>query len=223
MNNSQSDHQRYRIRIQISLIVVISSFIGVARFIPVSGDSSSVLDLYTVEAEIPIELIDITYQRSPPAAPARPRVPVTLPETAFEDIPLDLDISFDLSEILSLLPPNLQGSNGQSTVMTNPQRAPRVVRIVEAVTPEAVIRQNIRVELVARFTVNTAGGVEEVVIIEIKLRESPGAPFREVQSVGLGIIEAVYEAARQWQFRAATQDGQPVRAYSQHVFAFGRE
>jgi hypothetical protein len=223
MNYSRADNIPYSLRIKYCTIIVLVLCILAVNFLPPMEPGSTKNLFSSAEAPIPIELIDITFQASSPPPPVRPRIMINQPDWESVDVPLDLDLTLDLADLYPIPLLETSGVGHSGDIVERPQRAPRVVRIVEAVTPEAVLQQNMRIEIAARFTVDQTGRVEEVVITEIKVREGPGLPTRTVQSVGFGVIEAVYAAGRQWQFRPATENGAPVRAYSHHIFAFGRD
>lgn len=166
--------------------------------------------------QITIDLIEITTQSSPPSAPPKPRVPVrTLADPVVSET--DIDVVFDVPIQLDT---GIDPTAGQAVgiVVRNPQRPPRVQRIVEPVSPDI----SMRVEIIAELTVGIDGRVEDVQIVSIKRRNPNSGIMEAISSIDESYILATREAAFQWLFRPATVQGEPVRAVSEHVFSFGR-
>lgn len=166
--------------------------------------------------QITIDLIEITTQSSPPSAPPKPRVPVrTLADPVVSET--DIDVIFDVPIQLD---PGIQQTAGQGVglVVRNPQRPPRVQRIVEPVSPDI----SMRVEIIAELTVGIDGRVEDVQILSARRRNPNTGNLEEISNIDESYILATREAAFQWLFRPATEQGNPVKSVSEHVFSFGR-
>ena len=164
----------------------------------------------------------ITRQANAPAAPPKPQIPIPVPndeiiEEEFDFPELENLISFD-----PLSTSNTTGQTGDSErISGNPDRRPRIVRIVEPTLSAEAKNSNIKAMVFVNFTVNSSGNVLEATIAEIRLYDGGGEEYRVVQSIGHGILPAVIEAAFKWKFRPAEENGEPVGAYTQDVFSIG--
>jgi len=186
------------------------------RFGPDSRRSGFNFRNFTENNQITIDLIEITTQSSPPSAPPKPTVLVrTLadPVVSETDIDLVFDVPIQLDE-------GIQQTAGQGVglVVRNPQRPPRVQRIVEPMSPDI----SMRVEIIAELTVGVDGRVEDVQITSVSRRNSSTGEMEVISNIDESYILATREAAFQWLFRPATVQGNPVRSVSEHVFSFGR-
>ncbi|MCH8495653.1 MAG: energy transducer TonB [Balneolales bacterium] len=169
-----------------------------------------------------LDLIEITQQSSSPPIPQRPRVSLEISDADPVDDP-DFDLYLDIQTNLVSEPVPMPGTGSTvGPVVSNPQTPPRVTRIVEPITPPNVLNSDIRVRVSVTFLVNTDGTVDEYSVTQLQIFNRSTGQFETVDSVGDNIIEATLYAAEQWRFRAAMQDGTPVRAYSTHIFSFGR-
>jgi outer membrane biosynthesis protein TonB len=203
------------------IIVAQLLTIGVFNFWPAqdqptenSGEVALNEDVVLIEEAI------ITEQSSNPPPPPKPRAPVPVPKDEIIEEEIDLFEDINLSEFSdSLSTSKLPGTAGQGEVASSPQQPPSIVRIVEATTPEAAKKANIKAELTVSFLVDQQGNVEEASITRIKLYEGDGS--RIVETINYGITEATLNAALQWKFRPARDKGRPVRAYSKQIFTFG--
>lgn len=212
----------YLHRIQFSLIVVLLFGIVIFR-VPFILD----VHFYSFkDFEIPglpqIDLTEITVQYAAPAAPVRPSVPISnINEYAFNNV--DLDILFDLEitdpEILVNKPSSVRGGD----IIMSPDRSARVLRIVEPSVPEFVIQNNIRAIVEVTFTIGINGNIEDIIINSISVFNRNTRSYERFQGGLQGIVESTLQAAQQWQFRTAMNDGVAVRSKSTHVFTFGRE
>lgn len=166
----------------------------------------------------------ITRQTSSPPPPPKPTAPIPEPtdEIIEEEITELNDIQF--SENPDSLSTSAIGEQGEDDgpVAGSPERPPRVVRIVEPTTPDAAQRANIKAEITVNFLVDTDGSVEDADIENIRLYEGPEAQdFTIVKTIDYGIMEETLDAAFQWKFQPAQDNGKPVRAYSKQIFTFG--
>ncbi|NGP88896.1 energy transducer TonB [Fodinibius halophilus] len=164
----------------------------------------------------------ITTQASTPPPPPKPRAPVPVPkdEIIEEKIIVFEDInSSDFTDSLSIS--KLKGAGNSDQVASSPQQPPTVIRIVEAVMPDAAKEAGIKAEVTVRFLVDKKGRVEDARIELVKVYPEGSDEPRFLDSIGYGIAEATLRAAQQWKFRPAKNNGKPVRAYSKQVFTFG--
>lgn len=216
MKKSRFDLIPYYIRFKVSVITVLFFMILLFKFGPESSRGSIDFGNFSENNQITIDLIEITTQSSPPSAPPKPRVPV---RTFIDPVVTETDINV-IFDVPIQLDSGIQRTAGQAVgvVVRNPQRPPRVQRIVEPISPDI----SIRVEIIAELTVGADGRVEEVQIISIRRRNQSTGIMESVSEIDDSYIQATREAAFQWLFRPASDQGQPVRSVSEHVFSFGR-
>ncbi len=223
LKNSNSDRSVYRLRIMTCIIIAELLAIGVFNFWPVPEQQSEKKKNVTMnEDAVLIDEAVITRQASSPPPPPKPRSPVPVPK---DEIIEDEIVVFDDSNISdfsdSLSTSKLPGTEGEGEIASSPQQPPSVIRIVEATTPEAAKEANIKAEVMVNFLVDKQGKVEDVSITQIKVYEDGSDVSRTVQTIGYGITEATLNAALQWKFRPARNNGRPVKAYSKQIFTFG--
>lgn len=216
MKKSRFDLIPYYIRFKVSVITVLVFMILLFKFGPESSRGSIDFGNFSENNQITIDLIEITTQSSPPSAPPKPRVPV---RTFIDPVVTETDIDV-IYDVPIQLDSGIQRTEGQAVgvVVRSPQRPPRVQRIVEPISPDI----SIRVEIIAELTVGADGRVEEVQIISIRRRNQSTGIMESVSEIDDSYIQATREAAFQWLFRPASDQGQPVRSVSEHVFSFGR-
>lgn len=164
----------------------------------------------------------ITRQASTPPAPPKPQMPVPQPtDEVIEEEITTLD-QFALSDYSDSLSVNEVGSAGNSDeVVSSPQRSPSVIRIVEATVPQAAKEANIKAEITVSFLVNEKGKVEDASIAQVKLYDRKTGEVKITDSIGYGLTKATLEAALQWQFTPARDNGKAVKAYTKQVFTYG--
>lgn len=203
------------------IIIAELIFLGVFKLWPthLAPQTSKTWEFY--ENEIFTERMIATQQITSPASPPRPQVPVPVPN---EQI-IEEEIEFiDFNDLISLEPIG-EGEVGQmgsgDKIVGKPQRAPRLLKIVEPATPVEAQKAGIIAEVLVTFLVSKEGEVEDIYVSEIRKYNQKGSSYEVVQSIGYGLIEASLEAAKQWRFRPATNDGVPVRAYTTQIFSFG--
>lgn len=203
--------------IVITLLLVIS----VIKFWPKTVKEAKEFYSFDKDAIIVEEMI-VTRQANAPASPPKPQIPIPVPN----DKILEIIIEFpEFSELLNTDPLSETNTTGQrgneERISGNPDRPPRVVKIVEPVLPEEAKRSNIKATITVNFTVFSDGTVKEAYISEIKKYAKNGKDFEFVNDIGFGLLEATLEAAYKWKFRPATEDGEKVGAYTQDIFTFG--
>jgi len=196
--------------------------LGFFNFWPTPEDGSKTYqDINFSDDVVAIEDVVMTRQQSQPPPPPTPQVPIPEPNDKVieEEIKLDEINDTEFSDSLST---SITGSMGDSEKpVTNPQRGPSVIRIVEPTVPEAAKKANVKAEIWVSFLVNEEGLVEEASISQIKLYDQETGNVRNVQTIGYGLADATINAALQWKFRPAKNDGKIVRAYTRHIFTFG--
>lgn len=219
------ENSQYRIRMLAAIVAAQLIALAFIKFWPTQAASNqSLRNRDFSEDVIRFEDAIITRQTSGPPPPPKPTAP--LPEPTDEIIEEEIteldDIQF--SENPDSLSAEMIGDQGneEGPIAGSPERPPRVIRIVEPPTPPEARRANIKVEITVNFLVGTEGGVEEATIDQIRLFEGPDSQdYEVVESINYGITEITLNAALQWKFHPARDDGQPVRAYSTQIFTFG--
>lgn len=205
----------------MTIIVAQLILISVFKLWPESEKEQPVFPSFEKEA-IFVEEMVVTRQADAPAAPPKPQVPVPVPNDEvieeiiefpeFEDF-IDGD---ELSEAIST------GQMGdEERISGNPDRPPRVVKIVEPPMPDEAKRAGIKAIIFVNFLVNSDGSVKEAYISEIRKYDASGDNYEVVQSLGYGLARASLEAAYKWKFRPANERGENVGAYTQNSFTFG--
>lgn len=207
-------------RFLISLVCSQLIFIAIINLWPESLNTEREYEEVFSNEEIFVEDAIITRQKTAPASPPKPQNPVPVPN----DEVIEEEIIFpDMDDILTDNPVQIENDVGkvgnEEGVVGSPEQPPGIVRIVEPTTPEAAKKHNIKAEIMVSFLVGREGRVEELFISEIRLYE--GDSYKVVDEIGYGIMEAVMEAAQKWRFRAAKDEGEPVKTYVRNSFTFG--
>ncbi len=168
--------------------------------------------------DISIDDVMITTQQATrPPPPPRPSVqPPVIGDDVLEDEPDFSDIAPDASRFQDMPEGDFEGEAG---VVAQPDRPPRVRRIVEAVTPDEARNLDFRIEVQVTLLVDANGRVDEVSVSSIHTIDTDGNRTR-VEAVGYGIIDEVVRAASRWQFIPALHNGEQVASYSTHRFTF---
>jgi len=207
----------------ICIIIAELLTVGVFSFWPAPDQKSESQNKITYNEDVVLlnETV-ITEQPSNPPPPPKPRAPVPVPkdEVIEEKITVLDDINLsDFSDSLSTS--KLPGSEGEGEIASSPQQPPRIIRIVEATTPEAAKKAGIKAEVMVNILVDEQGKVEDVSIADIKIYKDGSDVPETVETIGYGITEATLNAALQWKFHPARNNGRPVKAYSKQIFTFG--
>lgn len=214
----------YRIRIMSGIAVSELLILLLVLFWPAGEQGPRTFqDLQLNENEIYLEETPMTTQATSPPPPPRPQVPEPVPDDVViqEELP-DFE-ELDISELEGPIVNFGEGRTGNNSegVASNPDRSPRVVRIVEPTVPEAAKQADVKARVTVNFLVNQEGQVEEASIEEIRLYRAGGDTYELVDRIGYGLTESTINAALRWRFRPAEVDGNPVRAYTRHVFTYG--
>jgi hypothetical protein len=207
----------YRHRIGYSIIAVQILTIVLFRYLPAiqPGDIPPVFT--ERRAVTDIELIEPTRQGR--LLPAPPR-PVTLPpvpsDVILEDVIIELAEPQTTGEDEPDTPPGPSGM-----FVENPGEPPSVVRIVEAITPDRIRSEKIRLEVAVRFLISEEGNVKDILIKRVRKQDGGSDGFTEIPADEYEISEAIRRAAMQWRFRPARHEGMAVSTYSTHFFTLG--
>jgi protein TonB len=213
--------KHYQHRIMTGIIIAQLIFIAIFRFWPQKSAERTFVEFFDNEDVIVEEMI-ITRQANAPAAPPKPQIPIPVPNDEF----IDEEILFpELENLISFDSLSTAFTTGQTgdeeRISGNPDRAPRIVRIVEPTISNEAKNAKVKAMVLVNFTVGSQGQVMEAIIAEIRVYEGGGEQYTVVQDLGYGILPAVIEAAFKWRFRPAEEDGENVGAYIQEVFTIG--
>lgn len=204
--------------------IVIAELLAISIFTlwPVPDQDRTYQDIVFSESEAIIDEVTITTQESSPPPPPRPQVPIPVPndEVIEEEILTlqDIDIS-EYSDSMSVIGLGKVGDSQQ--VASNPQLPPSVIRIVEPTVPDAAKKADIKAEILVSFLVDKRGQVEEATISQIKVFNKDSESYEIVDHIDYGLTGATLEAALQWRFRPAKNNGEVVRSYTKHIFTYG--
>jgi outer membrane biosynthesis protein TonB len=217
------EKSRYRNRILACIITAEIIAISFFHFWP-APDNSDEMNRNTDFSEDVLAIEDIvrTEQTNRPASPPKPQVPIPEPtDEIIEDEITEID-DLNISEFSDSLSVAMLGNQGNSDEpVSNPQTSPSVVRIVEPTVPDVAKEAEVKAEIWVTFLVDEQGRVEEANISEIKLYDRESGEVKDVDSIGYGLTEATLDAALQWRFRPAKNNGEVVRAYTRNIFTFG--
>lgn len=215
--------KNYRLRILANIVLVEILMIGLFKFWPHIKSEENLPTFTTSDHPLILSDVTITRQGGTPPMPPMPAVPIPVPNDRIIKDPIP-DLNMNNLIDLKGLPGNtgLGGEGGgPATIIRNPQQPPSVVKIVEPAVPPAAKKADLKVEVVVNFLVDTNGNVDKATITQIKLYNKNMNSYKIVKSIGYGIPEATIDAALQWRFRPAQQNGKSVRAYTKHIFTFG--
>lgn len=215
---------RYRLRLMTSLVVSEILMLMLFYYFP-TGHTKSGGFSYEQPQNTEIEQVDITRQTDIPAAPPKPAVPVNEPEDEVirEEINMETLVQkFSLPDEPGIAKGHntSEGRGATAEPVKNPDRPPQLYKIVEPEMPDQAKETGIKAVIDVRFLINAEGKVEEATIAAIKIYNEKGE-YRQVDRINYGLAQATLNAALQWRFRPAVENGQKVASYSIHPFSFG--
>lgn len=219
-NNLIGDYS-YRNLFLASMVIVLLLMIAIVRFWPVSEYTPS-LNFEVAEQEMMfLDEIIVTRQQSAPPPPPRPVIPVPVPNDELIPTEIEMDFELDFTALPAPDPGTGAGVDGESArIVGNPQRPPSVVRIVEASARQFVPTEyRGRLEIIVNFLVDENGDVEEAQIMEFRLYNENGG-YESLSDVPNELMEAVVNAAIQWRFRPARDEGETVKSFISQRFNY---
>jgi protein TonB len=158
------------------------------------------------------------------AAPPPP--PPDLPPIEVEDeVELEeVDLTFQVPLDLAPAPPQPSAQpagppSDEASAPAGPTRGPQRVRGTQPKYPREAQRRNIEAEVRLRVMVEPNGRVTDIQIVDRKLID--GDRKTTVAELGYGLEEAAVEAAREWLFRPALDNGRRVRQAYEITMQFG--
>ena len=224
MLKNSYDNLPYDIKLRINLGIILLLFILIFRLSPDFEYNNYQNPGFQSNERVIIDLIDITTQSAPLASPPKPRVPVDVTQDPIIS-ETELDPLFELEFVFESLElpefgagSGLDPGAGIGRIVRDPQRPPRVQRIVEPVSPD----QSIRAEITALLTINPTGRVVDVEFQNIRIYNEMTQQFESAAEIAPEFLQATEYAALQWLFRPATHQGNNVWSVSEHVFIFGK-
>lgn len=222
LKNIISSEVSYKNRILGSIVIAELLVISVFTLWPVPDQDRTYQDIVFTDSEAIIDEVQITTQKSSPPPPPRPQVPIPVPnDQVIEEEVLTLE-EIDISEYSDSMSVVGLGRVGDSDrVASNPQLPPSIIRIVEPTLPEAAKKADIKAEILVSFLVDKQGQVEEATISQIRLYEDGSDEYKIVDRINYGLTNATLEAALQWRFRPAKNNGKVVKSYTKHWFNYG--
>ncbi|MCH8567758.1 MAG: energy transducer TonB [Balneolales bacterium] len=186
---------------------------------PIDELSSSVSHQETSAEALLLETPVATTHTARSIAPARPFIPSEIPDDNVIEDEIDWDFAGLSKDFGEDLIPEVKDISNAVRIVEQPDRTPRVRRIVEAVTPAEARDLDYRVEVTVNLLVMPDGSVADVTITDI-VKIFPDERRESVDAIGFGIMEASMRAAALWQFIPALYEGEQVGSYSVHRFIF---
>lgn len=218
--NTELRNRRYRQRIQTALICTLLFFIAVFRYWPAAGPEDDLqVSRFSEDPLSGPELVfasrQVAVEHVPPVVP---RAQTTRPEDEIVDVEIDLELEgfWNGAEWGPMA-----RDPGRGPLVGQPDRPPRVRRIVEPVMPARARRDGVRLEIEIRFIVGADGEVEEVAIAAMRMFRAETGNYESVEETGYGFREITLRAASQWLFHPAQHEGDFVRSSALHSFTFG--
>lgn len=206
----------------MSIVIVELLLIITFNIWPTTDFAANQRSVDFTEDTIAIEDIVRTEQQNSPPPPPKPQIPIPKPtDEIIEEEIVELE-DLNISEYSDSLSIEMIGSEGEADKpVSSPQVAPQVVHIVEPTVPDEAKKANIKAEIWVNFLVDTQGKVEEASISKITLYDQKSGESKTVDRINYGLTKATLNAALQWKFRPARNNGEPVKAYSKQVFSYG--
>lgn len=208
----------YTNRVLFSMALVLSGMIMLVRCLPAETTPPELFVESEKEAVILFDEMLITRQVSLPPPPMKPRIPPFVPEDVIQEPDIEWIIDAEL-EILPLPEQSMATdlTGWEERLVMRPTVRPRVIKIVEPTKGiPALDRLGRDIRVTVEFIVSERGDVVQVSVIAIdKIREDEAVPL---ESLDRDALEAILDAAKQWKFRPASHEGEPVPAPSTQIF-----
>lgn len=180
--------------VTFGLFVLMATLIANSGRPPEKGPPSPVIDIVMPDNDSNIDAIKPTPPPPPPPPPEPPKLEPVEPDTSdpSAEINMSMDLSMDGPEI-EISGPGAMRQDGEATP---------IVRI-DPKYPIQAARDGREGWVRLSFTINEAGGVEDVKVIE----SQPRRIFDR---------EAV-RALKKWKYKPRIEEGQPVKQFNQKV------
>lgn len=196
----------HRHRFMGSMILVLVTLILLVQWKPWLRESVRHQEIdFGGERTAMLELPPSTTHRTVDFSPSRPVTPVPVPDDQIIEDPVELpDAELNLEEGLELSQPSSRGE-GERVPVPNPEQPARITHIVEpsrSIVPDGYRG---RVVVDVRLLIDPDGEVEEARLLRVTTSDG------EVLSVEAeSWLDSVLDAAYQWRFRGAEEQGESV-------------
>lgn len=214
-----SYYHRIQLALICTLVVMNIAFRITTR--PFISTVDSFRDISASE-QVSFREVEITVQKSAPAAPSTPQVPVPVPDHEIIE-----EEEFDLTSLINDNFPEQSEFTGMGTseeeakLVKSPDQPPGLKKIVEPIVPKEAKNAGVKARIYVSFLVDEKGNVADVSVSRIELFDPSSGRFKVVNHVGYGLMGATMEAASRWKFKPARHNGKPVKTYTRQVFTFG--
>ncbi|BBM69206.1 energy transducer TonB [Rhodothermus marinus] len=201
--------QYYRLFIMLGLALALALLIVLFR-IPWRPKTEVVLAAPEQEV-VQLEEIVQTRQELPPPPPPRPTVPIAVPdETILEEEPVSFDVSLDINEAITELPPPPPPPEPQKEAQ-QPEEEQEIFVVVEEM-PEIIGGIERLYELLEYPELARKAGLEGLVVVQFVVEPDGSiSNIQVIRSAGKLLDEAAVKAVQQLRFKPGRQRGRPVR------------
>jgi len=201
--------QYYRLFIMLGLALALALLIVLFR-IPWRPKTEVVLAAPEQEV-VQLEEIVQTRQELPPPPPPRPTVPIAVPdETILEEEPVSFDVSLDINEAITELPPPPPPPEPQKEAQ-QPEEEQEIFVVVEEM-PEIIGGIERLYELLEYPELARKAGLEGLVVVQFVVEPDGSiSNIQVIRSAGKLLDEAAIKAVQQLRFKPGKQRGRPVR------------
>ena len=201
--------QYYRLFIMLGLALALALLIVLFR-IPWRPKTEVVLAAPEQEV-VQLEEIVQTRQELPPPPPPRPTVPIAVPdETILEEEPVSFDVSLDINEAITELPPPPPPPEPQKEAQ-QPEEEQEIFVVVEEM-PEIIGGIERLYELLEYPELARKAGLEGLVVVQFVVEPDGSiSNIQVIRSAGKLLDEAAIKAVQQLRFKPGRQRGRPVR------------
>ncbi|MEX0593923.1 MAG: hypothetical protein WD115_04045 [Balneolaceae bacterium] len=196
----------HRHRFMGSMILVLVLIILFVHWTPMQRESTRKQEIdFGRERTAPLELPPSTTHRTVDVLPSRPVTPVPVPDDEIIQDPLELpDAELNLEEALDLSQPSSRGE-GERIPVTDPEQPARILQIVEPSRSSVPDEYRGAVVVDVRLLIRPDGGVDEARLLQVTTRDGTVLSMDSEPW-----LDSVLDAAYQWRFRAAEEEGESV-------------
>ncbi|ACY47902.1 energy transducer TonB [Rhodothermus marinus] len=200
--------QYYRLLIMLGLALALALLIVLFR-IPWRPKTEVALAV-TEQEVVQLEEIVQTRQELPPPPLPRPTVPVAVPdETILEEEPVSFDVSLDINEAITELPPPPPPPEPEQEAQ--PEEEQEIFVVVEEM-PEIIGGIERLYELLEYPELARKAGMEGLVVVQFVVEpDGSVSNVQVIRSAGRLLDEAAIRAVKQLRFKPGRQRGRPVR------------
>ncbi len=196
---------------------------GLFRWWPAPGPDASPPRVGS-EPDRLVAIEEIVQTRQQQVAAPPPPPPPMLPPVEAEEIEIE-EMELSLQAPLPIAPPSpipadpVEGADEPAQASQGPTRGPQRVRGGQPEYPREAKRRGIEAEIRLQVMVEPNGAVTEMEIVDRKLIDD--GRRTTVDELGYGLEQAALDAAREWRFRPALENGKRVRHAYTITMSFG--